>query len=363
MKKVLIIAGGLQVGGAEKVCANISKYSPKGEFEYHYLVFEGIENVYGKEVEERGGTVFTVPSPSKSILKYCLTLGRIIKNKKYDIVHSHTMFNSGINMVISKLCGVKIRIVHSHTTEPENRISVPKRIYYFISRFLINHFATDFLSCGQDAGEWLFGKKAFCEKGIIVFNGIDTDDFRFNMNESILFRKSLALSDAFVIGHVGSLFSVKNQQFLIKLMPEICKRKPSAKLILVGNGDERIVLQKLSKELELDESVVFVGETLDTVKYYNIFDVFAFPSLREGTPLALLEAQTNGLPCVVSDSIPRDAYITDLVHPVSLSDEKKWVDLICSSKRNDSEKYSDIVAEKGYSARQSYEKIYDVYRG
>ena len=363
MRKILIIAGGLQVGGAEKVCANISRYSPKEEFTYHYLVFEGFDNAYGKEIERRGGTVITIPSPSSNIINYFHTLKSLIKSNNYDVVHSHTMFNSGINMLIAKQCNVKTRITHSHTTKPENRINTIRGIYYAVSRKLILRYSTHYVACGEEAGKWLFGENAFRNNGIIVHNGIDTSELRFNSRKYLFERTELSLSNRFVIGHVGSLFSVKNQKFLIELMHDIIKSKPNSLLLLVGDGDDRTMLQELSNNNNVSNFVRFVGETSDVVKYLNAFDVFAFPSLREGTPLALIEAQANGLPCIISENIPKDAYLTDLIIPISLNDREKWIESLCGSRRNNSQQYAEIVAEKGYDAKKSYEIIYNIYRG
>ena len=155
MKKVLIIAGGLQIGGAERVAANISKYAPEGRFVFHYLVFEGIENVYGPEIENAGGTVY------KGYIRYIRTLFELLKKNAYTVVHSHTMFNSGINLFLAWINRVPIRIAHSHTTKTEGNVSLVQRIYEGIMRLLIGFTATDLFSCGVEAGYWMFGKRIF----------------------------------------------------------------------------------------------------------------------------------------------------------------------------------------------------------
>lgn len=363
MKKVLIIAGGLQLGGAERVAANISKYAPPDEFEFHYVVFEGIENLYGSEIEKRGGRVFTIPAPGKGYFQYVRVLEKLIRENRYVAVHSHTMFNSGINLLVARLCGVPCRIAHSHTTKTEIPVSCKQKIYEMGMRILIRLTATGLMACGTEAGYWMFGRKAFDKKGIVIRNGIDTDEYSWSQKKRNDIRSMIGMENAFVIGHSGTLNPLKNQIFLIRLMPEILKRRPEATLVLLGSGTEEYQMELVSETQKngTQDSVFFAGAVHNVAEYLCAFDVFAFPSLREGTPLALLEAQANGLPCVISDRIPKDVYLTDLITPLSLS-SKEWPQYLCNAKRN-GERYERIVKKLGYDAMQAYLPIYAAYRG
>lgn len=362
MKKIMIIAGGLQIGGAERVAANISKYAPKNEFEFHYVVFEGIENVYGPEIEAAGGRVFTIPSPAMGYVAFLKNISRLIREHRYTAVHSHTMFNSGMNLAVSRFLGVPVRIAHSHTTRTERKVSVAQKAYEQLMRFLIQVSATDLFACGVEAGYWMFGKKAFDRKGIVISNGIDTHAFAFSEDARWQIRSQYHVEDRFVIGHSGTLLPLKNQEFLIRMMPEILKKRSDAVLMLLGNGEEdyRNELKRIATEIRVADRVVFCGGVSNVHDYLSAFDVFAFPSLREGTPLALIEAQTNGLPCIISDRIPKDVYLTDLVHALPLEDEGAWVERLCGAQRIKAD-YPGIIDSLGYGAHQAYEPIYRVY--
>lgn len=365
MKKVLIIAGALHIGGAEKVAVNLSKYAPKEEFLFDYLVFEGYENVYGAEIEERGGRVFTLPSPSKGYLRYCRSLAELIRENGYSVVHSHTQFNSGLNLAVAKRCGVPIRIGHSHTTKTERKVSLPQKLYEAAMRVLLRRYSTHLLACGEEAGVWMFGKKAFSECGRVIKNGIDAAAFAYSPEVREAIRASADIpKDAFVIGHAGTLLPLKNQEFLIRLLPRIKERIPNAMLLLLGAGtvDEKSRLQCIADECGVSGSVLFGGGVGNVNEYLSAMDVFAFPSLREGTPLALLEAQANGLPCIISDRIPRDAALTDLVRPVRLEDEDEWIDLICTARRNNPCSYAEVMVRLGYDSAGAYKPVYDIYR-
>ena len=161
MKKILIIPGGLQIGGAEKVAAEVCCYAPKYEFEFQYLVFEGEENVYGADIELHGGKVFYWPSPSKNYKKYIKNLNSLMRKEHYYAVHSHTMFNSGINLWAAKKNHVPVRIAHSHTTKTEHTVSLLQKVYECVMRKLLQKLATHYFACGEAAGEWLFGKRFF----------------------------------------------------------------------------------------------------------------------------------------------------------------------------------------------------------
>lgn len=365
MKKVLIISGGLQVGGAERVAANISKYAPDNEFEFHYIVFEGIDNVYGAEIEEKGNKVFTLPSPNTDYRRFVDNLNKLMNENNYVAVHSHTMFNSGISLFLAKIHHVPCRIAHSHTTKTEVKVSLIQKLYQDLMRIIIRLTANHYFACGIQAGYWLFGKRAFDKKGIVINNGIDTTDFRYSDKSRIMIRKQYGLEDDFIIGHSGSFIPLKNQEFLIRLLPKIKEIHPQAILMLLGGGNEDNILRlkKIAEDSGVSNSVIFCGQVMNVYEYLSAFDVFAFPSLREGTPLALLEAQTNGLPCVVSDNIPKDAFLTDLVQPLPLEDTKIWVQCICDAKRQNCEQYSLQIDNAGYSAATSYNKIYSIYEG
>lgn len=366
MKKVLIIAGGLQIGGAERFAANISKYAPEDEYEFHYIVFEGNENVYGPEISANGGKVFTLPSPSKGYRAYINTLGELMNEHKYVAVHSHTMFNSGINLIVAKKHGVPVRIAHSHTTKTDTKVSAAQKIYEFIMKLLILTYSTHLFACGVEAGEWLFGKKAFKKKGVVIRNGIDSKSFAFDEKNRTRTREQYGIGkDAFVIGHSGTIIPLKNQKFLIELLPKIVEKKPNAKLVLLGNGEDEQIeeLKVAAKECGVSDRIIFCGGVMNVNEHLSAFDVFAFPSLREGTPLALLEAQANGLPCVVSANVPDDAFVTDLIRVTSLDDKNSWIENICRANRVHAEKYSESISKAGYGTDTAYAPLYDAYSG
>lgn len=357
---VLIIAASLRIGGAEKVAADIGFYADPREYTVHYVVFGNEIGAYEPELEAHGCKVFHLPQPSESYRSYLKELNKLIRTYHYDIIHAHTMFNIGWAMLAGKLCGVPVRIAHAHSALAEKR-GLKVRLYESAMRFLILTCATNYIACGVKAGQRLYGRRAFAKKGTLILNGIDTQGFAFNAQRREAFRKELGLDDKFIIGHAGHLAAVKNQVFLLQLLPEILKKRPDAYLLLLGEGEDRPMLEQKIHELHLEAHVRMTGNVRNVADYLNAMDVFAFPSLYEGMPLSIIEVQTNGLPCVISDRVPRDVFLTDLLQPLPLENETVWVDAICAAKRKDPEAYLAEMRKYDADAVSAMRKIYEIY--
>lgn len=360
MKKVLIIIGKLYIGGAERIARDIGLFADHSEFEIHYLVFGQDRGAYESDVEGAGCRVIHVDSPSDGYCTYFSTLMHLIQEERYDVIHSHTMFNSGWAMLAGKLCGVPIRIAHSHSIKGFEKRNAIKNAYEKTMRLLILSFATDLVACGRDAGNWLYGKKAFTKRGNLIYNGIDLDSYAFNETAHTKVREQLGLTDAFIIGHVGHLVPVKNQSFLLSMMPRLLELKPNAHLLLLGEGEDRSKLADLIHALGIQDHVSMLGNVSDVESYLSAMDVFAFPSLYEGMPLALVEAQANGLPCCVSEQIPQDAKITDLVITLPLETES-WLSPLTLARRDASNHALKQLHLQGFGIEGMLQKIFALY--
>lgn len=364
MKRVLVIIGKLYIGGAERVGRDIGFYADPEKYEIHYLVFGGDTGAYEQELLEKGCRIHHIPSPTENQFAYFVTLLKLIRKCRFDVIHSHTMFNSGWAMLAGNLCGVPIRIAHSHSIRGPEKRNFLKNTYEKTMRCLILWCATHCVACGTSAGQWLYGADAFREKGILIYNGIDLAGFAFDPAAGQELRRMLGLENGFVIGHVGHLAAVKNQLFLLERMPEILRRKPNAVLLLLGDGNDRRLLEEKTRALGIEHSVRMTGNVSNVAQYLNAMDVFAFPSLYEGMPLAVIEAQANGLPCVISDRIPGDVHLTDLVTVLPLeTDPATWAAAICGGQRRDPERYYPKLREAGFGVSQMLERIYGLYGG
>lgn len=360
--KVLVVISKLRIGGAEKVAADIGVYADKSKFELDYLVFGDDPRDYEALLLKNGCKVICFPEPSENFGNYLKSLKKLIKENGYNVIHAHTMFNCGWAMLMGKLCGIPVRISHAHSALLEER-SVKTKLYEVVMRLLILLFSTDLVACGKKAGERLYGKKTFEKKGKLILNGINVKSFKFEAEKRNEIRAQLALSNDFVIGHAGHIYPVKNQMFLVELMPEILNVKPNAKLLLLGDGPDRAAVEEKVKELGIFDKVILTGNVQNVADYLSAMEVFAFPSLYEGTPLSLIEVQSNGLPCIISDAVPEDVYLTDLVTPLSLEEKQRWIEKITSAERNNPESYNEFMQKSEFELSVALNKFYEIYKG
>lgn len=332
--KILILSSDLNIGGAQAVAAHISKYAPD-HLHMTYLVFREKFGDYEQAILDRGHCVLHWPSPSANLSRFFMRLLKLLQKEHFDAVHCHTMFNCGPVMLAARLCRVPVRISHSHTTREERHENPLRSIYRLVMRTLIRKCGTEYWACGWEAGATLYGKDWFNRHGQVIPNGIDKASFLFQPEYRAAVRKEYELENHFVIGHAGHYAAVKNQTFLIEAMPRILQLRPDAVLLLFGEGPDRALLDKKIQNLGLGNRVRLMGNTGKMGQILSAFDVFVFPSLFEGTPLALIEAQTNGLPCIISDRIPSDAVVSELVTPLSLKNPENWVQSIIAARRPD----------------------------
>ena len=359
--KVLIIAASLKIGGAEKVARDIALYADPQRYEFHYVVFGNQVGAYEQQIREKGGEIFHLAEPSESYPKFMRSMRKLLKEHRYDVVHAHNMFNCGLTMLAAKLAGVPIRVTHSHSALNDGGGMV-KKAYEAVMRTLILTCSTDLVGCGVKAGQRLFGEKAFAKRGQLILNGIDVAAFAYDEEKRAAIRAQLGVGERLILGHCGHLLEVKNQSFLLDLMPLVLEKKPDALLLMLGEGPDRPMLEQKIRDMGLQDHVIMTGNVSNVADYLSAMDVFVFPSLFEGLPLSLLEVQANGLPCIVSDGVPEDVFLTDLIRPLSLKQEKKaWLEEILAASRGDAQRYHCELRNSAYAVQVAMGKVYQIY--
>lgn len=257
-------------------------------------------------------------------------LCNILREKKYDIVHINTSIKGFTILALQEAlrAGVPIRISHSH-----GRIldSMGKRIYHPLLQRYIRRTATAYAGCSAYAGLYMFGKAGVnSAKWHFIPNAIDTEKFSFDESSRNRCRKKLNLdSDKILIGAVGALNEVKNHIFLLNVMQKLRQAGKKAMLILFGDGDMLPVLNEKASAMGLSDCVVFYGATSDIPSWLSALDCYVMPSLSEGLPIAAVEAQANGLPCLLSNHVPHELDLcTDVYHlPIDAGPEP-WVQIV-----------------------------------
>nr|WP_207627745.1 MULTISPECIES: glycosyltransferase family 1 protein [Bacillaceae] len=348
-------------GGAETLIMNLYRNIDRSRVQFDFLTCK--EGVFDTEIVKLGGNVYRIPYISDvGHFKYVKELNNFFtKNNHYKIVHSHMDKMTGLVLREAKKAGIPIRISHSHNTSSEGGLA--SKVYkWYAGNFIIPN-TTNFFACSNYAAEWLFKNKSHSTR--ILKNGIECDKFVFSQGVREEVRKELRLDkNVFILGHVGRFAHQKNHGFLIHTFAEYHKLNQDSVLVLVGTGPLRLVIEKQVMDLNLKDKVIFMGIRSDIQRLLQAFDVFVFPSLHEGLPVSLIEAQGSGLPCIISDNISREVDIgSNLVEFIPLSDKSLWIDKIKAISSADFRRrdLTSTIVKQGYDIRETAENIEHFY--
>lgn len=361
MKVLVINTVPTEKNGITNVIFNYLAAIKHNTIQMDVLMINDAELSYKNEVVKNGGKAIVIKRSSNSITSYFIKLIRVIRKNKYDAVHihgnSHTMV---LELLAAILGGCKVRITHSHNTTC-NSLALHKLLTP-----LFNSLYTHGLACGKEAGIWQYGNRPFK----IINNGVDTNSFAFNSDARMQIRQKLGLTDdQILIGNVGHFWGkVKNQSFVVKIFSELYEKDKRYRLCLIGDGLLRPDIELQVKKSNLKNKVTFTGNINNVSDYLNAIDLIVMPSLFEGLPLTLVEQQANGLQCIVSDTITKEADKTGNLRFISLNAPiSEWVQAIenCNCKlgrEQRSQKAVDDIAKAGYSIQTEAMKLVDFYK-
>ena len=349
-----------KIGGMEIFMMNILRNINRDEFQFDFIS-DGYEPVFEDEIKSLGCNIYNMPSRVKHPLKFQKEYNKVLRQNNYDIVHIHK--NSAAELaafVACKKAKVKNVIAHSHNTSPmSGKLAIP---LHYINRSRLKKLSNIYFSCSELAGRWMFGDN-MVDSGNVTFipNAIDVDKFKYNSEIRNKIRDKLKLNNKFVIGHVGRLHHQKNHKFLIEIFVKIYKKNQNAILMLVGDGDLRQEIEKQVIELGIQNVVFLLGSQKNVNELLQAMDVFLFPSLFEGFPVVAIEAQTAGLPCIVSDKITKEVVLCDGCIRISLQDDiGKWVNAVVQSARN--ENAHEQIRKAGFDIKNMVENLSKMYR-
>ncbi|MGN0632892.1 MAG: glycosyltransferase family 1 protein [Oscillospiraceae bacterium] len=308
-------------GGIETLLMNLYRHIDRDKLQFDFLVHRPDEAFYDKDILDMGGKIYRTAKFSPLPGEYRQHMNEIesvlSEHPEYKVFHAHAELNLWPLMVAKKV-GIPTRIAHSHNAKTTLNL---KYFFFLYEKMKIKNYCTDMFMCSTPAGIWTFGKNAV-ESGKVRFikNGIETERFAYSEKVRAEKRSELGIKDKFVVGHVGRFMQQKNHDFLIDIFKEIHARRPDSVLLLVSDGRLIENIKAKVHALGLDGSVHFLGNRRDVNEIYQAMDVFLFPSLWEGLPLTGIEAQTSGLPVVMSDVITDEVCITPNVYTMSLKD-------------------------------------------
>lgn len=345
MKRMLHIVGGMYPGGLENFIMNIYRNLDREQVQFDIIVHKFQEGDYRNEIEKMGGKIYLAPRKAGNPLKNFMAIRKIVKENGYEIVirHSDNAFPV-VDMVAAAFGGAKKRIYQSHSSDSSHKL-----LHYFF-RMWMGFAVTDRFACSENAGKWMYKNRKFK----VIKNAIDVERFRYRKEVRERIRQEWDMQDKRVYCHVGIYMPVKNHAFLINTFACLLKEQPEARLLLIGEGDLRPDMEKQIEKLGLQGNVILTGIRSDVAELLQMGDVFMFPSIYEGLPLSVIEAQTAGLPCLISDVITDEVMVTDLVTKMPLSaGEEAWAKkALALSEPKERKDYGMQVTEAGYNVQQ-----------
>lgn len=322
--RILHFVSSLSVNsGVMAVIMNYYRHIDRDKIQFDFLFFKDspANTTYIDEIESLGGRAYLIEQPTH-IFYYIRMLNKFFEEHKneYAILHIHEVYLTFLLAPIAHAHGLKV-ITHCHSTKFSDKpLNAVRNRLACIG---INKHADLRLACSNAAGIALYGKKA---DFTVINNAIDLDKFAFNSTKRTRLRNELGLEDKVVIGHVGRFNEQKNHRFLIEIFYELQKTMPEAVLLLVGEGPLMESVKKQVRSLGLEDKVVFLGRRTDVSDLYNVMDIFILPSLFEGLPVVVVEAQANGLPCLLSEAITREVAIDNVIFVSLSSSPSDWND-------------------------------------
>lgn len=365
--KVLQVLSSLNVNsGVANVVMNYYRNIDRGEVQFDFLVFWKAPKSYNDEVESLGGKVYYFTKPGlTTYFKAKQELKEFFKNHKgeYDIIHCHEILVAKQVFRYARKYSNPVCISHSHNTRLADGFIKKIR-----NRMLVRGLAkkSDYcFACSKEAAVSAFGKSVVeTNKYRLIYNAINLPKFKFSEQDRDAVRKELNIEENFVLGNVGRLCYQKNQLFAIKVLQEILKVKPESKLLLVGEGDDRKMLEEYVAQNSLSDNVIFTGIRNDIPALLSAMDCFVFPSVYEGLPVGLVEAQTNGLKCICFENITSEVYLTDdFIVMNKNSDPAIWAEKILKGfqDKRDREIGYDQVKAKGFDIKDSAKSLAEIY--
>jgi len=332
MIRVLHVLNNLGSGGAESFIMNIYRKIDREKIQFDFLIRSDKNGSYVQEIKRMGGRIYQIAEYPRHFLKNRKELKVFFKeHHEYKIIHVHANALIYIEpLIFAKKSGVNCRIIHSHSIKTAGRIPLLQQIHLW-NKARIGNLATHFWACSDLAGKWMFGETAY----EIINNGINLETFHFDEIKREQVRQNYQIErNTFVIGHVGRLSLPKNHKFLFEVFAKYQEQNPDTKLMLVGDGELKEQLQQLAIQFNISEKIIWVGAVNNVSDYLSAMDLFLFPSLYEGFPVSLIEAQAIGLPCIVSASITSGIVLNQNCHRIPLNEKvNTWVKAIYEAQR------------------------------
>ena len=368
--KVLIITGAMDVGGIENQLMHLLRNADREKFQIDFTTT--MEHpFYRDEIEALGGKCIRIPpTEGRHFFRQCRALYHVMKDGGYDIVHSHELFHSGMVLLTAKLAGVQHRFVHAHNWSDDDgsgRQSAVRKLYNAVMRRWILRYGTEFCACSTLAGRFLYGEKKTHEPDYhLIFNSVDTSKFIENYDRQ---ETGEFCGNGWVnVLQVGRFSPVKNQLFTAQIARELKRRGKKIRILCAGNNGNEYELQVRAaiRDYGVEDHMLLLGVRKDIDVLARKSAAFLLPSLYEGMPLVMIEAQAAGLPCVTADTYSREVdfgigYVRWLKLEQSAAEWADAVEQAAAMGRADKQTVIAAIERYGFDSRVFARKLCELY--
>ena len=341
MMKVFWYCEKWQPGGIQRVQANLLPYFDPKEIQFDLAFSEDDTALFDESIRAAGARKLVTlnkrySSPGKRTLANFFAVRCILREGHYDAVHFNACHGVELMYLLwAWVYRVPVRIVHARNNGigAGGKSRPVKVLAHKVCKHLFGWMANGRLANSDLSARWLFSASDVRKGRVRVLkNGIDAKAFAFDPAGRKETRTALHLENAFVVGHVGHFNYQKNHGFLLEIFSEITKRRPDARLLLVGEGAGEAAAREQAEHLGIKDRVIFYGAAERVAPLFWAMDAFVFPSRFEGCGNALLEAQAAGLPCFASQGVmPEAVAVTPLLHWIFLSESPAaWAERVLS---------------------------------
>ena len=362
MRILHVVTNLWRCNGVMSVVMNYLRSMPE-DIRFDLLYFTELENNYREELEALGGKAVRIATPGlHSFRRDDVDTYLAAHRGEYAAIHLHLPYLASVFAPKARKYGIPKVFVHCHSTwfSLNKRNDLRNRLLNLPTKRL----ADGLLACGRDAGFFWYGARAM-ERGEVnvLPNAVDTERLRFDPARRAAARAALGLGEELTVGHVGTLTTPKNHQFLLPVFSEIRKARPDAVLLLAGEGPLRPQVEEQIRALGLDGSVRLLGNRRDVPDLLQAMDLFLFPSLHEGLPVSVVEAQAAGLPVLMSAAVTDEVCVTGArIARLSLNEPpERWAERALALAGLERIDTAGMVAENGFDLRRNAARLAELY--
>lgn len=362
--RVLHVIGIMNRGGAETMIMNLYRHIDRSKVQFDFVENSSEPAIFDEEIISLGGRIYRCPHYNgKNHFTYVKWWNEFFQahSKEYPIVHGHLGSTAAIYLAIAKKYGV-YTIAHSHSAGTDHSM---KSYLYRIMSHNTRNVADYFFACSEAAGLDRFGRKVTSGTHYAVLNNaIEVDKFSYDPDVRQSVRRELGYEpNQIVVGHIGRYTKEKNHAFVLEIFSELKKLNDDARLLMIGDGPLHTQITQASERMGVFPDTVFTGVRSDVDRLVQAMDIFVLPSLYEGLPVTMVEAQAAGLPCIISDKVPSECILTEgLVDVLPLSaGAEAWVDAILEKRNTPRTDHSAEIAAHGFDITTEAVKLQEFY--